>query len=388
MYPNDFARVGLPSELRQLNRPPVQPLNLTASELRVASAPSTEEISLPLPKIEIRESPGRGLGVFAVEAIPAFTRIIEDHALLSLAENEDVPEIWEKYKLLPPDLKQEYDGLSSTTAQHTSQLNSLASKLQRRGYAKNEAKQIAGVGLRFQLNAFKTASLEDAAQRNKWARTLFATVARLNHSCTPNAHCHYRPSSGAQLAYSIRDIEAGEEIEISYLNITLPQAERQAKAQNWGFKCTCPACAGLIDGGRKKYEDVLTYVNQTGAFAIGGDPRSMHQQSAWLRKAIDLASSPFYPWLVPALPELYQTQSSMLVVGAMLFNEDSEAARLGSTHALEQAVQWQIKLTGAGSPPTIEARNALNSHMSGKSVLDYEPPASAPMMGMPRMRNK
>jgi SET domain-containing protein len=42
--------------------------------------------------------------------------------------------------------------------------------------------------------------------------------------------------------HSIRDIEAGEELTISYISGFCVHDERQAQLKKWGFQCSCPAC--------------------------------------------------------------------------------------------------------------------------------------------------
>jgi hypothetical protein len=83
---------------------------------------------------------------------------------------------------------------------------------------------------------------------------VFLLTARINHSCVPNVKISYNELRGAMTAYAFRDIEAGEELTISYLEdqasddgektIYLKRADRQKLLwHKWGFECTCRACA-------------------------------------------------------------------------------------------------------------------------------------------------
>ncbi|KAK3680889.1 hypothetical protein B0T22DRAFT_474324 [Podospora appendiculata] len=71
---------------------------------------------------------------------------------------------------------------------------------------------------------------------------MYPGVARANHACRPNA---IKPSNDAistALLVAIRDITAGEEITISYIE-PLPSQARKAKLlRTWGFTCTCSLC--------------------------------------------------------------------------------------------------------------------------------------------------
>lgn len=73
---------------------------------------------------------------------------------------------------------------------------------------------------------------------------LFPSVARINHACRPNAHGRFIPRTLLMEIKAVRDIEAGEEISISYGKLELKHLERQRLYRNgWNFTCTCSACS-------------------------------------------------------------------------------------------------------------------------------------------------
>ena len=321
-----------------------------------------------LPRLEVRSSPGKGLGLFAVNRIPAYTKILEDDALISLAKGEDLPHLWEKYTLLPPDLKQQYDGLSFFTPQ-TAEEETLTVKLEERGYGEDEAKTMARVSSRFQANAFKTSQTEldetnvirnhlskgSQSQTKKWASALFPIVARINHSCIPNAHAHYRPSAGSQVIFSLMDIAAGTEIRIAYFDMTMARANRQARATSWGFTCDCPACSrcGLFE--KSDYEEALGHIHRSLAprlMMTTMTPSSAEKTITDVEMAVDLAHSTENKWLVSALPNLYQ---ALAVLEMMLGRTEK------SRQAMETALQWECKTTGHNSPSCQEKQQALRS---------------------------
>jgi len=88
--------------------------------------------------------------------------------------------------------------------------------------------------------------LDAVAQRSS---AVFAHNARLNHSCSPNLHCSWSATLGAQTLHALRDIDIGEELTISYLpTLERPRAvRRDALLSGFGFPCACCACS--LSGG-------------------------------------------------------------------------------------------------------------------------------------------
>ncbi|RMZ72708.1 SET domain-containing 5 [Pyrenophora seminiperda CCB06] len=76
---------------------------------------------------------------------------------------------------------------------------------------------------------------------------LFPSVARINHACKPNAHARFVPKLLSMEIKAQRDINAGEEIDISYGRIDLKHTERQRLyRQGWNFTCTCSLCTASL----------------------------------------------------------------------------------------------------------------------------------------------
>ncbi|KAG8216403.1 SET domain-containing protein [Butyriboletus roseoflavus] len=79
--------------------------------------------------------------------------------------------------------------------------------------------------------------------------TVSPLVAFTNHSCLPNAVVAF-PRSGRTKAkepimniIALRDIRAGEEVLMAYVDTTLPKVQRQmALAETYNFTCQCPLC--------------------------------------------------------------------------------------------------------------------------------------------------
>jgi SET domain-containing protein len=69
----------------------------------------------------------------------------------------------------------------------------------------------------------------------------FALQSCANHSCRPNAAPLLQPDGSMQLV-ALRQLEAGEEVTISYIDEEEPLALRQAHLADYGFACTCSLC--------------------------------------------------------------------------------------------------------------------------------------------------
>ncbi|KAH8906915.1 SET domain-containing protein [Coniochaeta sp. PMI_546] len=95
------------------------------------------------------------------------------------------------------------------------------------------------------------ALMEDVMRTNSFSITLndrpwmglFPQISRINHACKPNAHTRFSQRYLTMSAVSLRDIEAGEEITISYAEFGTMYGQRQhSLLHNWGFRCTCALC--------------------------------------------------------------------------------------------------------------------------------------------------
>ena len=71
----------------------------------------------------------------------------------------------------------------------------------------------------------------------------YPTVARLNHSCDPNIEWRSVNGSNRIEFVALRDIRAGEELFISYIDQSESRETRQFELENlYGFTCSCSKC--------------------------------------------------------------------------------------------------------------------------------------------------
>lgn len=72
----------------------------------------------------------------------------------------------------------------------------------------------------------------------------YALQSCMNHSCSPNATA-LREGAGASASAQLvtnRQIKAGEEVTISYIDEEMKVSDRQAALRDYGFQCTCQRC--------------------------------------------------------------------------------------------------------------------------------------------------
>lgn len=96
-------------------------------------------------------------------------------------------------------------------------------------------------------------------QMNSFAGAVLEVASRFNHSCIPNAHMSCQVDDNPDMVFEfrvIRDVTAGEELCIAYINPFTVRADRQAQFKAWEFQCTCPACEETDRGGEKEVQIV------------------------------------------------------------------------------------------------------------------------------------
>eukprot|EP00931_Biecheleriopsis_adriatica_P062108 TRINITY_DN37399_c0_g1_i1.p1 TRINITY_DN37399_c0_g1~~TRINITY_DN37399_c0_g1_i1.p1 ORF type:complete len:392 (+),score=98.98 TRINITY_DN37399_c0_g1_i1:59-1177(+) len=83
-------------------------------------------------------------------------------------------------------------------------------------------------------------------------RGLFFQISRLNHSCSPNAMQSWVETTRQMQVRAVREIEAGEEICLAYIDPSYTWATRQQDFRdNFGFVCKCPVCS-LPEGSQER----------------------------------------------------------------------------------------------------------------------------------------
>lgn len=134
-----------------------------------------------------------------------------------------------------------------------------------------DAAWFAGVLARLHVNAFRVTCVQalpqlgsmaeaaaavfagaDSAGVSGSAAYLFASL--FNHSCEPNLDVCFPDNDGRLVLTAARDIAAGEQLTISYIDETAAVAARQDLLRfAYGFTCSCQACRDELGGARQDY---------------------------------------------------------------------------------------------------------------------------------------
>ena len=176
-------------------------------------------------KLEIRDSPGAGMGVFALVDIEPGERMLEEKPLL----------VW-SVEAFDQHLRagRHYEAMEAAV-----DLLSPVAQTAFRDLCMNEEhgprKHAYGIWL---SNAYPT---EDAPE----SAAVFRVASRLNHSCAPCAHAHYNLRSHRMTLHGLIRIRAGEEVTVAYMGgvFDVREARRRELKRDFGFICCCALCS-------------------------------------------------------------------------------------------------------------------------------------------------
>lgn len=123
-----------------------------------------------------------------------------------------------------------------------------------------------GLGLLaiYETNAVKT--------KGNLSSGLFLCYSRLNHSCSPNVYNCFNEVTGKIMVHAFRDIEAGEEITTSYIELLRTPEQRAKDLEKWCFTCTCEACKDPKAAASRKRRQRLFATDQAIAYHHMTDP--------------------------------------------------------------------------------------------------------------------
>ncbi|RVD84859.1 uncharacterized protein DFL_003196 [Arthrobotrys flagrans] len=214
---------------------------------------------------EERQTPEAGIGAFATTTIPSGTRIFCEESLIMLPDEAGHVEVYNAVKALEPKKQEMYWALAASTKASrdvgwieklrgacdediSSTFNDLVS-------SHEHAWSI------YETNRFTCKSLSSSTK----SLGIFPQSARLNHSCSPNVFHRYNPVINRLTVHALRDIQKGEELLTSYIDICHPTVVRRQILKHWGFRCRCEACDSPDDEEdcrRKRIEDLFTKIKK------------------------------------------------------------------------------------------------------------------------------
>jgi len=188
-------------------------------------------------------------GVRAKRDYEAGEEIIREEPALRInssmaASNEE--EATQKFKEA---VQNAFDDLSPTTAKFIMELSSC-----RQQDKKGSSSKRTPYGI-FQTNSFQL-------EKNLGYGGIFLTIARMNHSCRPNAIHYWRPDLHMMVVHAGRDIAKGEEICICYGPSAFYETEgrRDYIRNKYFFHCICEMCQeGNTKGGDDRMAKIRAF---------------------------------------------------------------------------------------------------------------------------------
>ncbi|TID21701.1 hypothetical protein E6O75_ATG05096 [Venturia nashicola] len=224
---------------------------------------------------EVRETEGKGLGIFAKEDIRRGTLVLSETPLFSFNSSDGTTDaaLLSAFANLPSLETQAYLDLHAYLPPDYPVVN-----------ISEEGRKVLGV-----------------YSANAWAGGVVDLGSRFNHSCVPNVHLSHDPRTQIYDFRLVRDVKAGEELTASYISLFLTRKERQDNLVRWGFECACPACEKTTDGKkieekrvklRNVYHEMRTVqYNAATDVQLLKSYRFKYQQIAALMRSLGLVSS-------------------------------------------------------------------------------------------------
>ncbi|KAK2605767.1 hypothetical protein N8I77_008581 [Diaporthe amygdali] len=202
---------------------PLSALQLTCPAGSQQQSTSNEQENT-LPIWEMKLSPGKGRGLFALEDIQKGTHILVEAPLLAVNPPALVPGMGYSLSAMAADVEHEYSRLSPE--QQEEYLSCHEQRLE--GDSQSESGRLMAI---LRSNAY---NLQDGRV------AIYPKVALINHSCQPNVL--NADNDGTRVIVATRNIEKGEEILTTYIPLLMDTESRNQRLHPYGFRCDCQAC--------------------------------------------------------------------------------------------------------------------------------------------------
>lgn len=173
------------------------------------------------PIYALRDVPGKGKGLVAIDKISEGTRILSEEPIIAVPRNEPDSE------QLRISICQQVDALSEHQRRAFLSMHSIHPY-------RNAAEQYLGI---VRTNALPI-------ETNGSEGGIFLEACRINHTCDNNAQKNWNGNIKRHTVHALRDIYKGEEITIYYLGVhENREARNEALQAKFGFRCLCRLCS-------------------------------------------------------------------------------------------------------------------------------------------------
>jgi hypothetical protein len=177
-------------------------------------------------KFIIKESPGKGYGMFASCKLKRGELILEEKPLFKVNYFQTQIETGKKISKLSSETKKIFNELIDCHSPKTPTPHGIV-----------------------QTNALPLG--HSATQGG-----IFPLISRINHSCLPNVHHNWNPYKEMETIYAIKDIEPEEEILTSYIDLYNDKETRQKLLKSsFNFNCNCVLCS-ITDDIKRRESDI------------------------------------------------------------------------------------------------------------------------------------
>lgn len=208
------------------------PISLSQSSYEIPSWFSSNFSCLGSPQAYVvRLSPGKGLGVFATQTLEPGDVIMQEVPAIKIRPPEFRDGVGYPLDAIGRLAREAFETLSQEMQAEVLSLHAYTTTKERNSSKIDELMAI------FRSNAYNTGQ----------EIGLFPKIARINHSCRPNTSYFWNERLNKRIVYATRRIEEGEEFSVSYIPLLHSHDDRQKRLNQYGFKCTCEACAARTD---------------------------------------------------------------------------------------------------------------------------------------------
>lgn len=178
-----------------------------------------QSTTIVIPMYALQDVPGKGKGLVAIENIPKGTRILSEEPIIVLPEGE------RDCQRQRTSIRQQVDALSAIKRQAFLCMHNVQAY-------KNDSERYYEI---VRTNAFPIGA-------DKMG--IFLEACRINHACDNNAQKKWNGNIKRHTVHALRDIEKGEEITISYLEINQShKARNETLKAKYNFTCSCRRCS-------------------------------------------------------------------------------------------------------------------------------------------------
>ncbi|KAH6711984.1 hypothetical protein BKA61DRAFT_609385 [Leptodontidium sp. MPI-SDFR-AT-0119] len=195
------------------------PSSTTRTDSPVRSSDHTNRESVPDKKLwEVVDIPGKGKGIIVTQNITPGTLLLSEAPLIKT-------DVVQSLTTAEQDLENALGKLSISEQENFRTLHT--------NFPENTKEKLIGI---IRSNAYPLGPDTEVGG-------LFADIARINHSCLPNAVQHWDELLGKQTIYAVRPIANGEEITTCYQPSGTSSKRKEILKEFFKFDCTCELCS-------------------------------------------------------------------------------------------------------------------------------------------------